>query len=85
MERGLKCVLRQDASLRLIEPDNVLYRQQSTAKVLLLSGGGSGHEPAHAGYLGDGMLDVCVAGQIFASPSASQVLAGLRALESPLG
>ena len=63
----------------------VLYREQQTSKVLLLSGGGSGHEPAHAGYLGDGMLDVCVAGEIFASPSASQVLAGLRAVESPSG
>lgn len=51
----------------------------------MLSGGGSGHEPAHMGYLGDGMLDVCVAGDIFASPSASQVLAGLKALKSPKG
>lgn len=63
----------------------VLYRQQTRPKVLLLSGGGSGHEPAHAGYLGEGMLDICVAGQIFASPSASQILAGLKALDAPMG
>lgn len=63
----------------------VLYRTQKSPKVLLLSGGGSGHEPAHAGYVGEGLLDICVAGQIFASPSASQVLAGLKALDSPHG
>jgi dihydroxyacetone kinase len=85
VERGLKCLLRQDHFLRLIESEKVLYRRQSTPKVQLLSGGGSGHEPTHTGYLGEGMLDVCVAGQIFASPSPSQVLAGLRALESPFG
>lgn len=62
-----------------------MYRQQDLEKVLLLSGGGSGHEPAHAGYVGQGMLDICVAGEIFASPSATQVLAGLQALPSPKG
>ena len=60
VECGLKHLLRQDHSLTLIESEKVLYRQQSTPKVLLLSGGGSGHEPAHAGYLGEGMLDICV-------------------------
>ncbi|KFZ01152.1 hypothetical protein V501_10179 [Pseudogymnoascus sp. VKM F-4519 (FW-2642)] len=83
--QALKSFLRQDRSLRLIESQRVLYHQQNQQKVLLLSGGGSGHEPAHAGYLGDGMLDVCVSGDIFASPSASQVLAGLKALKSPKG
>ncbi|KAL3418413.1 dihydroxyacetone kinase [Phlyctema vagabunda] len=85
VERGLKCLLRQDQSLRLIESQKVLYRTQTRPKVLLLSGGGSGHEPAHAGYVGEGILDICVAGQIFASPSASQVLAGLKALKSSEG
>lgn len=66
----------------------VLFRQPSedeTSKVLLVSGGGSGHEPAHAGYVGQGMLDVAVAGDIFASPSATQILAGLEALSAPRG
>ncbi|KAH9214932.1 Dak1 domain-containing protein [Leptodontidium sp. 2 PMI_412] len=85
VERGLECLLRLDQSLRLIKSEKVLYRQQTRPKVLLLSGGGSGHEPAHAGYLGEGMLDICVAGQIFASPSASQILAGLKALDAPMG
>lgn len=66
----------------------MLYRQISSneqAKVLLLSGGGSGHEPAHAGFVGSGMLDIAVAGNIFASPSSSQVSAGLDALDAPKG
>ena len=52
---------------------------------MLLAGGGSGHEPAYAGYIGDGMLDIAVAGQIFASPSATQVEAGLKAVNSSKG
>ncbi|KAK4106416.1 Dak1-domain-containing protein [Parathielavia hyrcaniae] len=65
----------------------VLYRQLRTGerKVVVLSGGGSGHEPAHAGFVGEGMLDVAVAGNIFASPSAPQILAGIRALDTPFG
>lgn len=52
---------------------------------MLLSGGGSGHEPAHAGYLGEGALDVVIAGEIFASPSASQILTGLQTVKSSKG
>ncbi|KAI5462840.1 Dak1 domain-containing protein, partial [Mariannaea sp. PMI_226] len=66
----------------------VLYRQSTAEngdKVVLVSGGGSGHEPAHAGYLGEGALDVVVAGEIFASPSASQILAGLKTVKSSKG
>ena len=44
------------------------------------AGGGSGHEPAHAGYVGDGMLDAAVCGDVFASPSVDAVLAGIRAV-----
>lgn len=65
----------------------MLYRRAASQndKVVLLSGGGSGHEPAHAGYLGEGMLDVVVAGEIFASPSSSQILAGIQAAPSKNG
>jgi dihydroxyacetone kinase len=48
-------------------------------KVSLLSGGGSGHEPAHAGYIGRGMLDVVVSGDVFASPSQIQVYEAIKA------
>src|SRR3954463_10886795 len=53
--------------------------------VALLSGGGSGHEPAHAGYVGTGMLTAAVAGEVFTSPSADAVLAGIRAAAGPAG
>jgi dihydroxyacetone kinase DhaK subunit len=48
-------------------------RERSTNKVNLISGGGSGHEPAHAGFVGKGMLDAAVCGDVFASPSIMQV------------
>lgn len=51
----------------------------------MISGGGSGHEPAHASYIGSGALDVAVAGDIFASPSAAQILVGLKAIETNKG
>ena len=51
-------------------------------KVTLISGGGSGHEPAHAGFVGKGMLDAAVAGDIFASPSQIQIYQAIRATAS---
>lgn len=54
-------------------------------QVTLLSGGGSGHEPAHAGYVGRGMLSVVVAGAVFASPPPASILAALRAVRSSGG
>lgn len=54
-------------------------------KVTLISGGGSGHEPAHAGYVGKGMLDVAVCGDVFASPSTIQVYNGILESESDKG
>lgn len=52
----------------------VLSRKQAAKdKVCLISGGGSGHEPAHAGFVGKGMLDAAVCGDVFASPSTVQV------------
>ena len=54
-------------------------------QVTLLSGGGSGHEPAHAGYVGPGMLTAAVAGAFFASPPPGSILAALRAIQSAGG
>lgn len=56
----------------------VVARKVKTKKVGLVSGGGSGHEPAHAGYVGRGMLDAAVAGNVFASPSPDRVLKGIE-------
>ena len=53
--------------------------------VALVSGGGSGHEPAHAGFVGEGMLTAAVCGDVFASPSVDAVLAGILAVTGAAG
>lgn len=57
----------------------------NTDKVSLISGGGSGHEPAHAGFVGKGMLDAAVCGDVFASPSQIQVYNALKLTKSSKG
>lgn len=54
-------------------------------KVALISGGGSGHEPAHGGFVGTGMLDAAVCGDVFASPSQIQVYQAIRSTAGPKG
>src|SRR6185436_933248 len=54
-------------------------------KVAIVSGGGAGHEPAHAGFVGKGMLTAAVSGEIFASPSVDAVLAGILAVTGEPG
>jgi dihydroxyacetone kinase len=54
-------------------------------KVALVSGGGSGHEPSHAGFVGQGMLTAAVCGEVFASPSVDAVLAGILAVTGKAG
>lgn len=57
----------------------VLRAQRDPAQVAVLSGGGSGHEPSHAGFVGKGMLSGAIAGELFASPGVEAVLAAIRA------
>jgi dihydroxyacetone kinase len=59
-----------------VRADHATYRE--SGRVALVSGGGSGHEPAHAGYVGPGMLTAAVAGEVFTSPSVDAVLAAIR-------
>lgn len=54
-------------------------------KVAVISGGGSGHEPAHAGYVGEGMLTAAICGDVFTSPPVNSILAGIRAVTGPQG
>lgn len=63
----------------------IIARKMRREKVALISGGGSGHEPAHAGYVGSGMLDAAVAGNVFASPSADQILRAITAANTGQG
>jgi dihydroxyacetone kinase-like protein len=79
-------VLAHPERLRKLEGYNVILRRNpKPGKVALVSGGGSGHEPAHAGYVGLGMLDAAVAGEVFTSPTPDQVLAAIKALASDQG
>lgn len=63
----------------------VISKREKTGRVGVVSGGGSGHEPAHAGFVGDGMLDAAVAGNVFASPSPDRILEGVRRADSGQG
>ncbi|WP_026695510.1 dihydroxyacetone kinase subunit DhaK [Peribacillus kribbensis] len=73
--------------LKQVPDSTVLARVQSPVKgkVGLVSGGGSGHEPSHAGYVGKGMLDAAVCGSVFTSPTPDQVLEGIKAADSGSG
>ena len=64
----------------------IIYKKNlNPSKVTLISGGGSGHEPAHAGFVGQGMLDAAVCGDVFASPSQIQVYQAIRKTASNAG
>lgn len=63
----------------------VLRADWDKTRVAVVSGGGAGHEPSHAGFVGKGMLTAAVSGEIFASPSVEAVLAAIRAVTGPAG
>ncbi|MBS5989061.1 dihydroxyacetone kinase subunit DhaK [Anaerococcus hydrogenalis] len=73
--------------VKLNEDLKIIYRKDLPikGKVGLISGGGSGHEPAHAGYVGDGMLDCAICGEIFTSPTPDQVLEAIKLADSGQG
>ncbi len=72
--------------LKKLDCGNVVVRSnKKEGKVALISGGGSGHEPAHGGFVGEGMLDAAVAGAVFTSPTPDQILEGIRAIATDAG
>ncbi|WP_256671166.1 dihydroxyacetone kinase family protein [Pseudomonas sp. BAV 2493] len=85
----LEGLVSLDPGLALLAAEQVILRQPLAATgdrlVAVISGGGSGHEPAHAGYVGEGMLTAAVAGDVFTSPSVDAVLAAIRAAAGPAG
>ncbi|XP_058836189.1 triokinase/FMN cyclase-like [Topomyia yanbarensis] len=81
---SLSGYIRANNGLRLIEDRNCIVRlDNGKNKVKLISGGGSGHEPAHIGYVGVGMLDAAVCGDVFCSPSATSIVDCLRTVADP--
>lgn len=76
---GLSSLVHRTSHLALDAPNKVVYsKTHSPSQVSVISGGGSGHEPAWSGYVGDGMLAAAVNGEVFASPSTKQVLAAIE-------
>jgi len=76
--------------LSLLQGSTIIVRADAEAaaargEVALISGGGSGHEPAHGGYVGPGILSAAVAGEVFTSPSTDAVLDAIRAVAGPAG
>lgn len=63
----------------------ITRKEIKTNKVGLVSGGGSGHEPAHAGYIGKGMLDAAVLGEVFTCPTPDQILEAIKEVDSGAG
>lgn len=67
------------------QPRFVRRKAPSAGKVALISGGGSGHDPLHAGFVGRGMLDAAVPGEVFSSPSVEQILAAAESVGGEAG
>ncbi|TRY97997.1 hypothetical protein DNTS_005327 [Danionella cerebrum] len=83
VDEALEGLVRANGGLTILRGHRVVLRsdlERIKGKVALLSGGGSGHEPAHAGFIGVGMLSAAVAGAVFASPPPGSVLATILSL-----
>jgi dihydroxyacetone kinase-like protein len=81
---GFAAAHRDLVSLNLA-PNYLTRAEKSQGKVALISGGGSGHEPLHAGFIGYGMLDAACPGHVFTSPSPDQMLAAAEAVDTGKG
>src|SRR5881296_4464515 len=75
---------RCHADIVVLDPDFRFVRRKEIkpGKVALISGGGSGHEPLHAGFVGHGMLDAACPGQVFTSPTPDQIVAAVGAVDT---
>ncbi len=79
-------IASSNKKLKKVKGYNVITRRKiDVNKVALISGGGSGHEPAHAGFVGKGMLSAAVLGEVFTSPTPDMILAAIEACNSQKG
>ncbi|KAL6863600.1 Dak1 domain-containing protein [Trichoderma novae-zelandiae] len=86
VNKALRGLITYNPSLSLDETNRVVYdTTYDKSKVVIISGGGSGHEPAWTGYVGKNMLMASVQGDIFASPSTKQIVAAVDAVPSDKG
>lgn len=77
--------IHNDLVERLDGFDVIVRKAEKSGKVALISGGGSGHEPSHAGFVGQGMLSAAVAGAVFTSPTPDQILEAIKAADEGAG
>nr|WP_194717046.1 dihydroxyacetone kinase subunit DhaK [Microbacterium sp. CFBP 13617] len=87
MAEALRGIQAAHPEVRVDAENRVILRAEPTraGKVALVSGGGSGHEPMHGGFVGQGMLDAAAAGEVFTSPTPDQVLAATQAVDAGAG
>jgi phosphoenolpyruvate---glycerone phosphotransferase subunit DhaK len=87
LRESLAGFARCHGDIVVLDPDLRFVRRRTVkpGKVALISGGGSGHEPLHAGYVGEGMLDAACPGQVFTSPTPDQMVAAAEAVDSGAG
>src|SRR5213078_4191989 len=87
LEESLDGFAAAHADILLLGAERKFVRRRTLkpGKVALLSGGGSGHEPLHAGFVGRGMLDAACAGQVFTSPTPDQMPAAAEAVHADRG
>lgn len=78
-------VLSSQGRVERIPNTNVIKQTEISEQVALVSGGGSGHEPSHAGFVGDGMLQAAVCGEVFTSPTSDQVYEAVKAVDQGKG
>ncbi|HEM3455576.1 dihydroxyacetone kinase subunit DhaK [Streptococcus suis] len=84
MLKGL-VFMHQDLVDRIDGFDVIIRKAEKSGKVGIISGGGSGHEPSHAGFVGKGMLSAAVCGAVFTSPTPDQILEAIKAADEGAG
>ena len=75
-------LITTNPDVELISDTVVVRKDKKQSGVALVSGGGSGHEPAHAGFVARGMLDAAVCGEIFTSPTPDKILDAIKAVDT---
>src|ERR1051325_8147229 len=87
LEESLDGFASAHADILLLGAERKFVRRAALTpgKVALISGGGSGHEPLHAGFVGRGMLDAACPGQVFTAPTPDQIMAAAQAVATGAG
>src|SRR5258705_2328477 len=87
LEESLDGFAAAHADILLLGAERKFVRRRTlkSGKVALISGGGSGHEPLHAGYVGLGILDAACPGQVFTSPTPDQMIDAAEAVDTGAG